>query len=225
MYEKESIDYKGMTVKIYFDENPESPREWDNLGTIYSNHRDYSPDKHKIEELCDEDGELNKKELDRYFIWLPVYAYIHSGITISTGRGYPFNDRWDSGLFGIIAVSKANVRKEFGWKNITKARLEQIEGYLRGEVKTLDDYYTGNVYGYVVEDEDGCAIESCWGYFGDESIEEMIEEGKGAIDCEIERREEEARKLFMEALKGHLAKRKAQIKSHAPLYARPAFAC
>lgn len=42
MYEKESIDYKGMTIKVCYDENPESPREWDNLGTIYSNHRDYN---------------------------------------------------------------------------------------------------------------------------------------------------------------------------------------
>ena len=213
MYEKESIDYKGMTIKVCYDENPDSPREWDNLGTIYSNHRDYNLDKHKIDELMEEDGHLHTDELDKHFIWLPVYAYIHSGITVSTGHGYPYNDRWDSGLFGIIAVSKERVRKEYGWKKITDERRKKIEGYLKGEIETLDDYFTGNVYGYLAEDADGNLVGSCHGFYGDEGLKSAIEYAKDDIDCELRRR-----------LSSHLAKRKAQIKSHAPFYARTAFA-
>lgn len=213
MYEKESIDYKGMTIKVCYDENADSPREWDNLGTIYSNNRNYNLDNHDIDELLDEDGELNEKELSKYFIWLPVYAYEHSGITVSTGHGYPYNDRWDSGLFGIIAVSKERVRKEYGWKKITEERRKRIEKYLDGEIEVLDMYFTGEVYGFVSEDEDGEQIDSCWGFYGDEGIKEAIEEAKSVIDCELRRR-----------LSSHLAKRKAQIKSHAPFYARTAFA-
>ena len=35
-------------------------------------------------------------------LFLNIRAYEHGGITISTSTGYPYNDRWDSGLFGII---------------------------------------------------------------------------------------------------------------------------
>ena len=81
-----SIEYKGMTIRISYDENAESPREWDNVGTIYSNHRDYNPDGHKIDEIENEDGELVSEELDRKFIWLPIYYYEHSGLSVSTKR-------------------------------------------------------------------------------------------------------------------------------------------
>lgn len=224
MYEKESIDYKGMSIKIYYDEDPDSPREWDNLGTIYSNNRNYNLDNHDIDELLDEDGELNEKELSKHFIWLPVYAYEHSGITVSTGHGYPYNDGWDSGLFGIIAVSKERVRKEYGWKKITEERRKRIEKYLDGEIEVLDMYFTGEVYGYVAEDEEENHIESCWGFFGDGGLEEAIREAKGAIDYELEERKEAEEKAYKAALVKHVAKRKAQIKSHAPFYARTAFA-
>ena len=213
MYEKESIDYKGMSIKIYYDEDPASPREWDNLGTIYSNHRDYNPDGHKIDELFNEDGQLNEKELDKNYIWLPIYAYIHSGITISTGHGYPYNDRWDSGLFGIIAVSKNRVRGEYACKSITAERRKKVEELLKCEIETLDQYFTGQVYGFIVEDKDESHVDSCFGYFGDKGIKDAIEEAKSVIDCELRRR-----------LSSHIAKRKAQIKSHAPFYARTAFA-
>jgi hypothetical protein len=34
-------------------------------------------------------------------------------------------------------------------------------------IETADDYLTGNVYGFYVENADGEEIESCGGYFGD----------------------------------------------------------
>ena len=192
---RETVDYKGYAINIYYDNDAESPRSWDNLGTIYSNHRDYNPDDHSIEELLNDDGRLDEDELSKYFIWLPVYAYIHSGITVSTGHGYPYNDRWDSGLFGIIAVSKERVKKEYGWKIITQKRREQIEKYLDGEIEILDQWYTGDVYGYVIEigedSEDEVELpeikfDSCWGFFGEEGVDEMVIEAKANIDAELE---------------------------------------
>ena len=50
-------------------------------------------------------------------------------------------------IFGIIAVPLDKVRREYGWKNITVERRKRIEEYLQGEIKTLDDYYTGEVSG------------------------------------------------------------------------------
>jgi hypothetical protein len=96
---------------------------------------------------------------------LPLYLYDHSGITISTGR---FSCPWDSGQIGFIFISKEKIRKEYGWKNLTKARLEKIEEYLKGEVKTYDQYLTGDVYGYRITDTDTEEeVDSCWGFYGE----------------------------------------------------------
>lgn len=48
--------YKGRQIKIYYDETAESPRSWDNLGTIYSNSLRYSPDGVSIDDLRNEAG-------------------------------------------------------------------------------------------------------------------------------------------------------------------------
>ena len=223
MEEIKSIEYKGMTIRICYDENAEGPREWDNVGTIYSNHRDYNPDGHKIDEIENEDGELVSEELDRKFIWLPIYYYEHGGLTVSTKRDYPYNDGWDSGLFGIIAVEKAMVRNDWGWKAITEERREQILRSLEGEIETFDSYCRGEVYGFVVEDEEGEEIDACGGYYGDEGMKDAIYDAKNIVECELERRKKEERIAMMDALKKHIAKRKQEIKHHAPLYARTAF--
>ena len=39
-----TIEYRGYNINVKYDFDPQSPREWDNLGVIYSNHRNYSPD-------------------------------------------------------------------------------------------------------------------------------------------------------------------------------------
>lgn len=223
MEEIKSIEYKGMTIRICYDESADSPREWDNVGTIYSNHRDYNPDGHKIDEIENEEGELVSEELDRRFIWLPVYYYEHSGLTVSTKRDYPYNDGWDSGLFGIIAVEKARVRNDWGWKAITEERREQILRSLEGEIEIFDSYCRGEVYGFVVEDELEERVDSCCGYYGDEGMKDAIYDAKDMVDCELERRKREERIAMMDALKKHIAKRKQEIKHHAPLYARSAF--
>jgi hypothetical protein len=103
--------------------------------------------------------------------------------------GYPYNDPWDSGLFGIIAVSKEKAVKEFGKKICTKKVRERALNCLQGEVETLNDYYTGMVFGFIIEDEDGDEIDSCWGYFGYDYVKDMITECKNIIDADIKHRE------------------------------------
>lgn len=225
-YLHESKDYRGMTIKVYHDTDPvDSPRDWDNLGTIYSNHRNYDFDGHSIDELLDEYGRFDAKYINENYIWLQVSAYEHSGLTIWVGDYHNhFDAKWDCGTFGIIAVSKEQVRKEYGWKLITKERRKTIEKRLTAEIETLDKYLTGEVYGFITveKDEDGNEdeIDSCWGFY---ELDYLYEEAKSTIDNFIERREREKRKYFSKVLAKHIAIRKAQIKHHAPLYARRAF--
>ena len=145
----QTIEYRGYNINIKYDCDPESPREWDNLGTIYSNHRSYSPDNKSIEYLTDQEcyqddnGKFDTDKFGEDYIWMPVYAYIHSGITVSCRRYGIYRDSWDSGLFGIIAVEKSAVMNEYGYKEIGEKERKEIDCYLEGEIQTLDSYYTG----------------------------------------------------------------------------------
>lgn len=235
LYLRETKEYKGMTINVYFDSDPECPRDWDNLGTIYTNHRDYDFDNAKVDDLWRDfeyevDREFATREdeckafwkwMDEKYIWLQVSAYQHSGITIWVGDYHNHYDaQWDCGTFGIIAVSKEKVREEYGWKHITKERRAKIVECLTNEVKTLDRYFTGEVYGFRTEDEEGDEFDSYWGYY---DLEQLYDEAKDIIDHHIQRREERAKESFRKALAEHLQLRKAQIRHHAPLYVRKAF--
>lgn len=175
------IEYKGYNIKVWRDDMAESPREWDNIGVIYSNHRDYNPDGHKIDELVDEDGKLAVD--DKYY--LKIYAYIHSGISLSTSREGQFADAWDSGLFGIIAVDKEVAAREFPVDTEANA-LKCLET----EVELLDNWYNGECYGYTVTDAYGEEIGSCGNYFGDDGYKFMVEDAEDSIEADIKRESE-----------------------------------
>lgn len=172
-------------VEMVSDTNPESPREWDNLGTMVCAHRKYNlGDEDGIREALDliyqhlSDKQLDDMEFDASHvpdieaalektgqaIMLPLYLYDHSGITMKTS---PFSCRWDSGKVGFIFASKAQVRAEYGWKRLTAERIEKICTFLRGEVEVYDQYLTGDVWGFRLYENDE-EKDSCWGFFGDD---------------------------------------------------------
>lgn len=90
-----------------------------------------------------------------------------------------FSCPWDSGQVGAIVVSKEKVRKEYGWKVVTKKRIEKIREYLINEVSTYDQYLRGDVYGYIVESANGENLDSCWGFYG---VENCLEAAKSTVD-------------------------------------------
>lgn len=190
----ETLEYKGYNIDIYYDPDAESPRTWDNLGTFYTAHRHYRPEKEfddhfQWEEVFDRYGDFSDS-FEKKYIALKIYLYDHSGLTISSG---PFSCSWDSGWFGIVAVSIEKVKKEYGWKVLTAARRRKIEGYLQGEIDTYDNYLRGEVYGYRITpaDDKDDVLESCWGYFGDDGLEQLEEECRDTIDCLIARQKEQ----------------------------------
>lgn len=50
-------------------------------------------------------------------IGLPVYAYVHSGVALSTG---PFSCPWDSGQSGFVYETKETILEWYGKKRMTK---------------------------------------------------------------------------------------------------------
>lgn len=170
-------ELNGYKITIFQDSYYESPRDWDNLGTMVCWHRRYDlGDKHSFSEPSD----FIEWKKHHDVIVLPLYLYDHSGITISTG---PFSCPWDSGQVGYIYVEKDKVRKEWGWKHITKKREERIKQALKQEVSTYDDYLTGNVYGYTVSRGDE-ELDSCGGFYGDYQTSGILEEARASVKYE-----------------------------------------
>lgn len=167
-------EYKTYTIKVVVDEYAENPREWDNFGKMICFHNRYNlGDKHDFDiEEFKEFIEKNDK-----IIALPLYLYDHSGITISTS---PFSCQWDSGQVGYIYATYAEIKKEYGCKNITKEIKDKVLGLLKSEVETYDKYLTGEVYGYQIIDNSGEVTDSCYGYYIEP--DELIKEVKETID-------------------------------------------
>lgn len=190
----ETIGYKGYTIKIYQDEDIDSPRtEMDNVGIMFCEHSRYTLGDKDAENPFIQDEETGKYSLrEDVAVALPLYLLDHSGLSISTGD---FGDVWDSGQVGVIYATKEAVKREWG---TGKAALEKAKAYLKGEVQTYDDYLRGNVYGYVVESPDGRDVDSCWGFYPDhptpwtfeKSLEYMIGEAKSAIDHDIKQEQD-----------------------------------
>jgi hypothetical protein len=96
---------------------------------------------------------------------LPLYLMDHSGITMSVG---PFACGWDSGQVGWIICDKETIDRDFNGDR------DLAEKCLLAEVMTYDQYLTGDVYGFIVEerDEDDEGeeawehVDSCWGFYG-----------------------------------------------------------
>jgi hypothetical protein len=107
-------------LKVIQDSTPSSPREWDNLcKMIFIGKYSHLGDKHDFHgthESFEAHQEHIAKELDVAYI-SPVYAYVHSGMTISTE---PLSCPWDSGKLGWVVITKQAIRENWGIKRVTQ---------------------------------------------------------------------------------------------------------
>lgn len=181
-----TIEKNGFKLEIIQDENPTNPREdFDQAGTIICWHSRYSLSDKKAPKFDSPDDflEFAKKEKALY---LPLYLYDHSGITISTK---PFSCSWDSGQVGYIYILPADGRKEWG-----KQWRKKAEACLKSEIELFDTYLTGQVYGYQITKTVTCGhcgnaeakhVDSCWGFYETEAkIEnwEVYKAGMAALE-------------------------------------------
>lgn len=179
-------------IRTFYDESPESPRNWDNLGTMVCFHRNYDlGDIHNYNFNDYNDWDEMKKDIikkENVGVILPLYLYDHSGITMNTTG---FECRWDSGQVGFIFISKEKIREVYKIKRITKEWVEKITEYLKSEVETYDQYLRGNVFGYRTYKVSICGlgheheeeIDSCWGFY---SEEECLSEAESIVEYYME---------------------------------------
>lgn len=161
-----------MGIFIEPDTDPENPRTPDMLGTMVCFHGRYNlGDDHDIKHgdfiSWDRMMEHLRRVLGATHV-LPLFLLDHSGITMNTTG---FSCPWDSGQVGFIYATAETIAE-------TGVRAEEVEEQLRAEVKIYDQYISGDVWEYVIKDEDGNDLESCCGFYGRESAEEAAKEAE-----------------------------------------------
>ena len=159
----------GFRVVVELDSYPESPRDWDNLGKVVLVDRC----RYTFGDEVASNEELREIGLDDELLKLPIYLYDHSGITINTSG---FSCPWDSGMVGMIYMTKQTAIENWGKKILTKQVRDKAYACLRAEIECLDQYITGSVYGYRVFDPQGDELDSCWGFYG--AAADCLNEGK-----------------------------------------------
>lgn len=169
----EQYEHAGLIIKIYPDTTGcMSPREDDNLGklVIYSRGRYLEVNELDMTFRPDDYAgwdELEKNVLECYpgAELLPIYRYEHGGVAYNTTG---FSCPWDSGRVGFIMATRETLLSEYNLKHRVSAKVRKLaREVMASEVSTYSHWANGDCYGYVIEDETGEHIDSCWGYIED----------------------------------------------------------
>lgn len=157
-----------LKLRIRREPDPESPRDFDNLGVMVCWHPKY-----KLGDIQLKGREPSRwaAEIPKGSVTLPLFLYDHSGITMSTGA-YPCP--WDSAQVGFIYATPEKIRETFGVQRISQKRRLEAEEMLRTEVGLYANYLEGNVWTYQLFDEHGNEVESCGGFYGSTLQESAI---------------------------------------------------
>lgn len=167
-------------LEIRYDDCAESPREWDNLGYFITLERNYNtPDKNPtLERIIKEASEdasnctehianitkLIASEFDEKLAYIvPVSKYEHGGVTYRRGERHG----WDEGVAGFYIVTKESA------KDIPDVDFDKV---IEQELETYTAWANGEVYAFILYDNDGDVIDSCGGFFDIDDIKEYLPE-------------------------------------------------
>lgn len=182
------ITDKKTIVEVSQDEWADSPREWDNLGTIFSGIMNRPIVENESEfgswdELMEHYGvEQSGTDMDAMYrdiesirtaasergdVVLPISAYIHGDTDIYVGLPEDhFDGQWDCTFVGFIMTDAETIRKEYG--NNDAHTQDMVKDILEEEVEDLSQYYRGEVYCFTEYDRHGEVIDACGGFFSDD---------------------------------------------------------
>lgn len=198
----ETFEKEGFRVELCQDPNPESPKDWDQLGTLVTWHRNYCFEEDGRKRFGSPQDFLAEAKREGW-IYLNVAMIDHSGISLYEGSGAHACDPggWDSGQVGFLYTTREKALREFGarpsgekrikWPNpksaVAKKLTERVLEVLRAELQTWDQYVSGDVYYYVVYSPDGDVLDSLSGLYGwDYAKQEAQDALKNALKQEHE---------------------------------------
>lgn len=167
---------KDQKIEVKIDEDPDSPRTWDENSHMVTHHKSYTLpwEINTPNSEFDSWDEIESHIMENYDVEyiLPVSMTDHSGLSFYTG----ITNGWDCGQIGFIFITKDQF-KEF--ENITAKEL------LESRIKEYNAWSNSDVYSFVLIQLKTCeccnhtseeVIESCGGYFFYEDIESNLKD-------------------------------------------------
>jgi hypothetical protein len=168
------IENDKWILNIQQDEYPENPRSLDytdcNVSKMVCFHKRYN--------LGDKQNDYNKSNYNSWdelkkaiiknedvAVILPMYAYEHSDMTISTSQ---FDCGWDSGQIGFVYVTKESILEHLvvGAKYVTKKLIKKAIEAIQAEIETYRYYIEGEVYRYSLTNKETNELDDCSGFYG-----------------------------------------------------------
>lgn len=161
---------------------PDSPRNWDNLGYFVTVDRNYdSPDKNEtLQAIVKNSGNVAnnqkehmaliafaiKKQMDeKVLIIYPVTKYEHGGVSYSLGVKNGFD--YSNNGFYIVTDKTAKVL------GTPKKSFEKV---IEREISAYNKYANGEIYSFVLYDENGEMEDSCGGFYDLDDIRDVLPE-------------------------------------------------
>lgn len=145
MENKEYELEQDRVLKIYRDNNAESPDDWKNtdIFLIYD-HRQFTVKRKGFdpEDIAEwYQASFRTLDYDGYYVF-PVAAYIHSGIVLNLTNSLN-RQGWDTSVRGFIIVNKIN-------DDQVRVSEEKAKEYAEGLIETWNQYLSGDVWGFRV---------------------------------------------------------------------------
>lgn len=189
------------TLTMWYDDNAENPlREMETLFTYYTwgrfesmQENDFSSPaefydsimgngaftRQKARSLSENKGSVgfvnslceNLKQAK--IIAFPILFHNHSTIRFYLGNSI---DRWDGGIAGFAFIEKEKVYNEFNVKRITGNMMNMLQSEVMSNLNMYTDFANGNVYGFSFSNANNEIVDSCGGFAGYDSDEEMLTE-------------------------------------------------
>lgn len=206
-------EYRGFTVKWYYDDLCDNPRTWDNVAIFVCEHPRYClGDRQDIENCIDELYERHiSEEIDDVsfaekldalskcddIVMHQISMYEHSGVSIWLGGtfGHPYA-QWGCSRIGFAYVEKETAEKEYGLRNFPNEKFKSWQDWaeymMKAEMSDYNSYVSGKRFCFQVEDADENTIDACGGYLGYECFDSERNEIHAIIDLHI--KEEAERK-------------------------------
>ena len=191
--DEERFRYAGCTVRIIRDDCPINPREdYDHLGKmiLFPSRHYREQNEWKISEnVRDFDSALRSlawhatksdamedelivsmnhvfRCVNKHYVVIPVFRNDRMGDVFGSGDSVA---EGDEGCDGLILFPVADLPRE-------GLDREQAVKNLEWEIEQYSCFCTNDVHGYVIEDENGNELDSCWGFYGQDYAIESAKE-------------------------------------------------
>ncbi len=169
-----------ISVKLYVDAESESPRaSFDHAGTLFYEGRDF--------DLSDKGAHLpmtgtystSRSDIELSARYVELQGGVALGVQIqdygsSGARAYAVDELEIAN--GLLWIDKETIEKEWTAHGTPDPKTAALN-CLKSEAEELDQYLSGDVFGYVIETADGDRhMDSCWGFYGQKYATEAAHE-------------------------------------------------